>query len=94
MNKAELIDLISKNCKGKCDCSKKEVICAVDMVIDGIKEGLAKADKVTLIGFGTFYKLKRKAGKGRNPKTGEEIKISASILPKFKAGKALKEACN
>jgi len=94
MNKAELIDLMSKSCKGKCECSKKDVTCAVDMFIDGIKRGLAKADKVTLIGFGTFYKLKRKAGKGRNPRTGEEIKIPAAVLPKFKAGKALKEACN
>ena len=52
---------------------------------------MAKADKVTLIGFGTFYKLKRKAGKGRNPRTGEEIKIPAAVLPKFKAGQGLKD---
>jgi len=93
MKKAELIDLMVKGCKSKDKCSKKDVACSLDMVIEGIKHGLVKADKVTLIGFGTFYKSKRKAGQGRNPKTGELIKVPAMVLPKFKAGKGLKDAC-
>jgi DNA-binding protein HU-beta len=88
INKAELIELIAKNNT----CTKKEAEDAIGMVVDGIKQGLTQADKVTLIGFGTFYKQQRKAGKGRNPRTGEEIKIPASVLPKFKAGQALKDA--
>ena len=93
INKGELIELMAKNCKGKCECRKKETTCAVDIFMDGIKRGLAKSDKIILRGFGTFYKLKRKARKGRNPKTGEAVNISPSVLIKFKAGKVLKEAC-
>jgi DNA-binding protein HU-beta len=89
LNKAELIALISTINK----CSKKEAEDAIEMFVSGIKKGLAKADKVTLVGFGTFYKQNRKAGKGRNPRTGAEIKIPASVLPKFKAGQGLKDAC-
>ena len=89
INKAELIELMSKASQS----SKKEAESAIDMFIDGIKKGLSKADRVILIGFGTFYKQHRKAGKGRNPKTGAEIKIPASVLPKFRAGQALKNAC-
>jgi DNA-binding protein HU-beta len=88
INKAELIELIAKHNP----CTKKEAEAAIGMVADGIKQGLTKADQVTLIGFGTFYKQHRKAGKGRNPRTGEEIKIPASVLPKFRAGQALKDA--
>jgi DNA-binding protein HU-beta len=87
INKSELIELIAKNNP----CTKKEADEAIEMFVDGIKQGLTKADQVTLIGFGTFYKQKREAGKGRNPRTGEEIKIPASVRPKFRAGQALKD---
>lgn len=88
MTKAELIDTIASNVRiSNADAGK-----ALDAVIDSIKRSLKKGDKVTLVGFGTFSVSKRKARKGRNPRTGEEIKIPASKVPKFKAGKALKEA--
>jgi DNA-binding protein HU-beta len=89
INRAALVEIMRIDN----DCTKKEAESAIDMFIDGIKKGLAKADKVTLIGFGTFYKQNRAAGKGRNPRTGETIDIAASVLPKFKAGQALKDAC-
>ena len=89
LNKAALIELIAKESK----CNKKEAESAIAMFVEGIKQGLKKADKITLVGFGTFYKQKRKAGKGRNPRTGEEIKIPAVVLPKFKAGQGLKDSC-
>lgn len=88
MTKAELIDKIASGVKiSKADAGK-----ALDAVIDNIKRALKKGDKVMLVGFGTFSVAKRKARKGRNPRTGEEIKIPASKVPKFKAGKALKDA--
>ena len=65
---------------------------AIDCVISSITKALKKGDAVTLVGFGTFKVTKRKARKGRNPRTGEEIKIKASKAPKFTAGKSLKEA--
>ena len=89
MNKQELTTLISQNN----DCSKKTAEEAIDMFTDGIKQGLATTDEIMLIGFGKFYKQNRKAGEGRNPRTGEKIKIPASVLPKFKPGQALKNAC-
>ena len=64
----------------------------MDSFVDGVKKALKKGDKVTLIGFGTFSVTQRKARKGRNPQTGEEIKIAARKAPKFKAGMALKKA--
>jgi DNA-binding protein HU-beta len=72
---------------------KKEAESAIDMFISGIKAGFAKAEKITLVGFGSFYKQHRQASKGRNPNTGEAIDIAAAVLPKFKAGQALKDAC-
>ena len=88
MTKAELIDKIASGVKiSKVDAGK-----ALDAVIDSIKRTLKKGDKVTLVGFGTFSVAKRKARKGRNPRTGEEIKIPAGKVPKFKSGKALKDA--
>ena len=65
---------------------------AMDSFVDGIKKTLKKGNKVTLVGFGTFSVSKRAARKGRNPQTGEVIKIKASKSPKFKAGKAFKNA--
>jgi DNA-binding protein HU-beta len=89
MNKADLINEVAKVVS-----TKKEAQGAVDCVLDSITKALKKGDDVTLVGFGTFKVVKRKARKGRNPQTGAEIKISASKAPKFTAGKALKDAVN
>ncbi len=70
----------------------KEARAAVDCVLSSITDALRKGDSVSLIGFGTFKVADRKARKGRNPQTGEEIDIAARRVPKFVAGKALKEA--
>ncbi len=82
MNKGDLINEVAKVVS-----SKKEAQGAVDCVISSITKALKKGDVVTLVGFGTFKVTKRKARKGRNPQTGEEIKIKASKAPKFTAGK-------
>jgi len=87
MNKGDLINEVAKVVS-----TKKEAQGAVDCVISSITKALKKGDAVTLVGFGTFKVTKRKARKGRNPRTGEEIKIKASKAPKFTAGKSLKEA--
>lgn len=87
MNKGDLINEVAKVMS-----TKKEAQAAVDCVFASITKALKKKDTVTLIGFGTFKVNKRKARKGRNPQTGEEIKIKASKVPKFVAGKALKDA--
>ena len=89
MNKANLILAVQKNL-GK-ETSKAHAERAVDAVIDGIKKGLKKDKNVQLIGFGSFQIKKRKARTGRNPQTGEAIKIAASKTVSFKCGKALKE---
>ncbi len=88
MTKTELIDKMAKDA----NISKAAANKALDSFIDGIKKTLKKGNKVTLIGFGTFSVGKRAARKGRNPQTGETIKIKASKTPKFKAGKAFKDA--
>jgi len=72
--------------------TKKEAQAVVDCVFSSITKALKKKDSVALVGFGTFKVDKRKARKGRNPRTGEEIKIKAKKVPKFVPGKALKEA--
>lgn len=87
MTKAELIDAVAK----KAELTKKESAKAVETIIESIKETLKKGDKLTLVGFGTFSVTKRKARKGRNPKTGQEIKIPATKYPKFSPAKALKD---
>ena len=74
--------------------TKSDATKAVDGVFKAITDALAKGDEVRLVGVGTFLVQNRKATEGRNPRTGEVIKIPASKQPKFKAGKALKEACN
>ena len=90
MNKTELIDAVAD----EAEVSKAEAGRAVDAVISSITKALKKGDSVTLVGFGTFQVRKRAARTGRNPKTGETIKIKASKNPTFKAGKALKDAVN
>ena len=90
MNKSDLIDAVA----GDADVSKAEAARVVDAVIDSITRALKKGDTVTLEGIGTFQVRERAARSGRNPKTGETIKIDASKNPAFKAGKALKDAVN
>ena len=90
MNKAELVDAIAKDT----GLSKKDSEGALKSIIENISDELAKGNEVSLIGFGTFGVGKRAARTGRNPKTGETIKIAASKTPKFKAGKALKDKIN
>ena len=89
MTKAELIDQMAKDA----EISKAGAGKALDSFIDGVTKALKKKDgKITLVGFGTFSKVRRKARKGRNPATGEEIKIKASNAVRFKPGKALKDS--
>jgi DNA-binding protein HU-beta len=88
MNKTELINAVAE----ASELSKKDATKAVDAVFDAILEALKNGDKVQLIGFGNFEVRERAARKGRNPQTGEEIEISASKVPAFKPGKALKDA--
>ena len=89
MTKAELIEQMAKDA----EISKAAANKALNSFADGVTKTLKKKDgKVTLVGFGTFSKVRRKARKGRNPRTGEEIKIKASNTVKFKPGKALKDA--
>jgi len=89
MNKGDLINEVAKVVS-----TKKEAQEAVDCVFSSITKALNKGDTVTLVGFGTFKVTQRKARKGRNPQTGEEIKIKASKAAKFTPGKSLKEAVN
>ncbi|HAI94133.1 MAG TPA: DNA-binding protein HU [Xanthomonadaceae bacterium] len=90
MNKTDLIDHVAD----EAEVSKAEAGRAVDAVLNAVTKALKKGDTVTLVGFGTFQVRKRAARTGRNPKTGESIKIAASQTPAFKAGKALKDAVN
>ncbi len=89
MTKAELVDKMAKDA----GIPKAAAAAALDSFMDGVTKELKKKDgKVTLVGFGTFSKSRRQARKGRNPQTGEPIKIKASTVVKFKAGKKLKAA--
>ncbi|MBI5143289.1 MAG: HU family DNA-binding protein [Nitrospirae bacterium] len=88
MTKAELIDKIAADA----DITKAAAGKALDSLVDNVAQVLKKGDKVTLVGFGTFSVSKRAARKGRNPRTGEEIKIKASKSPKFTPGKGFKDA--
>jgi DNA-binding protein HU-beta len=90
MNKSDLIDAVADNA----DLSKADAGKAVDAVVNSISKALKQGDKVSLVGFGTFSVRERAARTGRNPKTGETIKIKAGKTPGFKAGKALKDAVN
>jgi DNA-binding protein HU-beta len=86
MNKAQLIEAIAHNAS----LTKVDAENALNSAIDMIKKSVKKGDDVTLVGFGTFTKAKRKARTGRNPQTGKEIKIPAMSVPKFRAGKEFK----
>ena len=88
MTKAELISKMAAGAK----ISKVAAGKALDAFVDSVKVALKKEEKVTLVGFGTFSVSNRKTRMGRNPRTGKEIKIPARMVPKFKAGKAFKEA--
>jgi DNA-binding protein HU-beta len=90
VNKSELIDQIAKSA----DISKAAAGRTLDATTAAITKALKKGDLVTLIGFGSFYVGKREARTGRNPRTGASIKIKAANSPKFRAGKALKDAVN
>jgi len=90
VNKTELIEHIAK----QADISKAAAARSLDAVIGAVKTTLKKNGSVTLVGFGTFSVAKRAARTGRNPQTGAAIKIKAAKVPKFRAGKALKDAVN
>jgi DNA-binding protein HU-beta len=90
VNKTELIDHIAKTA----DLSKAASSRALDAMITAVRTTLKKNGTVTLVGFGTFSVGKRAARVGRNPRTGEAIKIKSAKVPKFKPGKALKDAVN
>ncbi len=90
MNKSDLVDAIAKSA----DISKAAAARALDSTVDSITKALKKGDTVSLVGFGTFKVGKRAARNGRNPRTGETIKIKAAKVPKFSAGKGLKDAVN
>ncbi|TDJ64558.1 MAG: HU family DNA-binding protein [Proteobacteria bacterium] len=90
MNKNDLVSAVSD----ATGLSKTDAANAVDGVFDSITSSLQSGSEVRLVGFGTFSVSHRKATTGRNPRTGEPIQIKASMQPKFKAGKALKDAVN
>jgi DNA-binding protein HU-beta len=88
MNKSELIEHIAK----QADISKAAAARALDAIVGGVKTTLKKSGTVTIVGFGTFAVTKRAARIGRNPRTGAAIKIKAAKVPKFRPGKALRDA--
>ena len=90
MNKTELVVAMAE----KTELSKKDAEKALKAFTDVVAEELAKGEKIQLVGFGTFEVVDRPARDGRNPKTGDPMKIAASKAPKFKAGKALKDVVN
>jgi DNA-binding protein HU-beta len=90
MNKQELIGAVAETT----GLTRNDAGKAVEAVFDSISGVLTKGDEVRLVGFGTFSISKRKASTGRNPRTGEPMKINASTQPKFKPGKGLKDAVN
>ncbi|MGB4191770.1 MAG: HU family DNA-binding protein [Rickettsiales bacterium] len=90
LNKSDFINLIAE----KCNIAKAEAERSIGYFMQGIEEVIAQGNKLTLVGFGSFYILENKARDGHNPKTREVIKIAASKTPKFKAGSDLKKLCN
>ena len=90
INKADLIEQIAQ----AAEISKSAAERSVDALVTAVKTSLRKGEEVTLVGFGTFYAGARAARTGRNPRTGEAVEIKAAKLPKFRAGKALKDAIN
>ena len=89
MNKGDLVNAVAEVVS-----TKKEAQEAVECVFNAIKDALKKNEAVQIVGFGSFKVNKREARKGRNPQTGQEIKIEARMVPKFVPGKALKDAVN
>lgn len=87
MNKAQLIEAVAKTTK----LTKVDTEAVLNTVFETIKKSVKKGEDVTLIGFGTFTKTKRKARTGRNPQTGKEIKIPAMTVPKFRPGREFKD---
>ena len=90
MNKGELVSAMAE----KTGLSKKDTEATLNAFTDIVSDALSKKEKIQLVGFGTFETRERAARTGRNPQTGEELKISASTVPAFKPGKALKENVN
>ncbi len=90
MTKAELVQFIAETA----DLTKADATRALDAMVEGVTKGLKEDGKVTLVGFGTFTAKKREAREGRNPQTGETVKIAARVVPGFKAGNKLKESLN
>jgi len=90
VNKNDLVAVVAD----QTGFSKGDAAKAVDGVFDAISNALKQGDEVRLVGFGTFHVARRAASDGRNPRTGEKIRIPASKQPKFKAGKGLKDAVN
>jgi len=90
MNKQELIGAVAE----ASGLNRGDAVKAVEAVFDTMSAALARGDEVRLVGFGTFLVSQRKASTGRNPRTGEPMKIEASSQPKFKPGKSLKDAVN
>ncbi len=90
MTKTDLINLLAKDL----EITKVQAGKSIDSILSGMKGALAKGEDVQLIGFGSFTAAKRAARTGRNPQTGQSIKIPAKTVPKFRAGKALKDALN
>jgi len=90
VNKTDLIDYVADSA----DLSKAAALRAIDAMIAAVTTTLQNDDSVTLVGFGTFSTSKRAARSGRDPRTGDTIRIEAAVVPKFKPGKALKDALN
>ena len=90
MNKADMIERIAQ----AAEISRSAAERAVDALVAAVKISLRKGDAVTLVGFGSFYASQRAARAGRNPRTGAALRIPAARVPKFRAGKALKDAIN
>ena len=90
MNKQELVGSVAE----ATGLQRQDATKAVDAIFDVITGALKRGDEVRLVGFGTFTAAQRKASQGRNPRTGEPMDIKATVQPKFKAGKGLKDACN
>jgi DNA-binding protein HU-beta len=90
VNKADVIEHIAQ----QAEISKLAAERAIDALVGAVKSSLRKGQPVTLVGFGTFYPGARAARTGRNPRTGEQLSIAAARVPRFRAGKALKDAIN
>ncbi len=90
MNKAELVELVAN----KVGASKRQTENCLDLLVNAITKSVARGEKVTLVGFGTFQRRDRRARKGRDPRTGAEINIPAKKVPAFSAGKQFKNAVN